>query len=66
MAKPDELASQAATPTGSVAATSGAQPLLREIDAQQLFAHANAVQIRHGNERYTLRRTSKGKLILTK
>jgi hemin uptake protein HemP len=41
-------------------------PAIRELDANQLFAGANTLQIRHGGERYTLRRTGKGKLILTK
>ena len=39
---------------------------LAEVDSKQLFADAKALVIRHGGERYTLRRTSKGKLILTK
>jgi hemin uptake protein HemP len=34
--------------------------------SQQLLGRANAVVICHEGERYTLRRTSKGKLILTK
>ena len=38
----------------------------REIDAGELFAGAHALLIRHGEDYYTLRRTSKGKLILTK
>lgn len=38
----------------------------REIDSKQLFGGAKALFIRHDGERYTLRRTSKGKLILTK
>lgn len=37
-----------------------------EVDSKQLFADANELFIRHDGERYTLRRTSKGKLILTK
>jgi hemin uptake protein HemP len=37
-----------------------------EVDSRQLFADANELFIRHDGERYTLRRTSKGKLILTK
>jgi hemin uptake protein HemP len=37
-----------------------------ELDSKQLFADANELFIRHDGERYTLRRTSKGKLILTK
>ena len=37
-----------------------------EVDSKQLFADAKELFIRHNGERYTLRRTSKGKLILTK
>jgi hemin uptake protein HemP len=37
-----------------------------EVDSRQLFADGNELFIRHDGERYTLRRTSKGKLILTK
>ena len=37
-----------------------------EVSSTQLFACAKALIIRHGSERYTLRLTSKGKLILTK
>ena len=43
------------------------EPNIRgEVSSAQLFAGAKALFIRHGGERYTLRRTSKGKLILTK
>ncbi len=38
----------------------------REFDSQQLFAGARELLIRHAGECYTLRQTSKGKLILTK
>jgi hemin uptake protein HemP len=37
-----------------------------ELNSAQLLGRANAVFICHEGERYTLRRTSKGKLILTK
>ena len=37
-----------------------------EIDSSALFENRNELFIRHDGERYTLRRTSKGKLILTK
>lgn len=37
-----------------------------EVDSKQLFTDAKELFICHGGERYTLRRTSKGKLILTK
>jgi hemin uptake protein HemP len=54
-----------ARPGADVSRTEAAS-VPREIDARELFAGANALLIRHGDERYTLRRTSKGKLILTK
>ena len=38
----------------------------RQFDAEQLFAGAKEIVIRHAGECYRLRRTSKGKLILTK
>lgn len=38
----------------------------REITSAELFAGGGEVRIRHVDEIYTLRRTSKGKLILTK
>lgn len=42
----------------------GAKPC--ELQSTQLFGGAQAIIIHHDGERYTLRRTSKGKLILTK
>ena len=38
----------------------------REIESMQLFGESRELLIRHDGECYTLRRTSKGKLILTK
>lgn len=38
----------------------------REIESVQLFGGSKELLIRHDGECYTLRRTSKGKLILTK
>jgi hemin uptake protein HemP len=44
-----------------------AQPRqLREIPSTELFGGGSAILIRHADEIYTLRRTRKGKLILTK
>jgi hemin uptake protein HemP len=40
--------------------------LRREIDSAELFAGSREVFIRHAGEIYTLRQTSRGKLILTK
>jgi hemin uptake protein HemP len=61
-----------ATPVPDVArepaasASSADSRRVSEVDSKQLFADANELFIRHDGERYTLRRTSKGKLILTK
>ena len=41
-------------------------PRRREIASVELFAGAREIDIRHADEVYTLRQTSKGKLILTK
>ena len=38
----------------------------REIESMQLFGECRELLIRHDGEYYTLRHTSKGKLILTK
>jgi hemin uptake protein HemP len=38
----------------------------REIGSEELLGNCGSVHIRHGCEVYTLRRTSNGKLILTK
>ena len=38
----------------------------REIESAALLAGGRELLIRHGSEDYTLRQTSKGKLILTK
>ena len=38
----------------------------RSIDSAQLLAGAREIVIRHGDSRYRLRSTNKGKLILTK
>jgi hemin uptake protein HemP len=38
----------------------------REITSAELFAGGREIHIRHSEEIYTLRQTSKGKLILTK
>ena len=38
----------------------------REITSEELFVGGQEIHIRHAREIYTLRKTSKGKLILTK
>jgi hemin uptake protein HemP len=55
-----------ARPLERIARNAGAADKPGEVDSKQLFADANELFIRHDGERYTLRRTSKGKLILTK
>lgn len=54
----------AARPHDSSAGTAARKPL--EVPSTQLFGGTQAIVIHHDGERYTLRRTSKGKLILTK
>jgi hemin uptake protein HemP len=44
----------------------GGAPERREIESAALLAGGRELLIRHGSEVYTLRQTSKGKLILTK
>jgi hemin uptake protein HemP len=54
-------------PANLPAAAGGAQPSRkREITSAELLGGAREIRIHHANEIYTLRRTSKGKLILTK
>ncbi len=52
-----------APPYTTPAATPGANPVY---PSQRLFQGGNVVWIEHEGERYTLRRTRQGKLILTK
>ena len=48
------------------AGTAQAAAERREIESAALLAGGRELLIRHGGEVYTLRQTSKGKLILTK
>jgi len=48
------------------AAASKPQRVPRHITSAELFAGSRELYIRHAGETYTLRQTSKGKLILTK
>jgi len=57
--------------TGTVSGAAVAKPqqparARRVITSEELLAGAREVDIRHADETYTLRQTSKGKLILTK
>ena len=52
-----------ASPAGCATKTTRAK---REITSVELFAGGREIHIRHADETYTLRQTSKGKLILTK
>jgi hemin uptake protein HemP len=56
---------RAAPPAGGSTVTQPAR-LHREITSVELFAGEREIHIRHAGEVYTLRQTSKGKLILTK
>ncbi len=53
------------TPSGTAAASAKGTGSVRTSSAR-LFGEASEVQIEHGGALYRLRRTSKGKLILTK
>lgn len=54
---------QGGSPTPTVLNAAGTT---REITSEELLAGGNELNIRHGDDLYRLRRTSKGKLILTK
>ncbi len=55
------------TDSGAVREAHGAPVATpREIASDSLLGNCRAIHIRHGGEVYTLRRTSSGKLILTK
>jgi hemin uptake protein HemP len=58
------LPATSAGPAPAVAATSQAQR--RQIRSDELFSGQREVLIEHSGEIYSLRQTSKGKLILTK
>lgn len=61
-------ADSAGTPAGAAAPASNAPQAGagREVRSEELFGDARIVLIRHADAVYTLRRTSSGKLILTK
>jgi hemin uptake protein HemP len=60
-------AAQAApSPHRPAAQLAGERPAERTLDTEALFAGATTVAIRHQGERYQLRITRQGKLILTK
>lgn len=68
MAQLDHDSSKFAAPKagaaeGCIGATAGAR---REVESSALLAGGRELLIRHAGETYTLRQTSKGKLILTK
>jgi hemin uptake protein HemP len=74
MTVPDTLAARAGLPSDDVepfehpvvTAAPARQARVRSITSEQLFAAFPEVQIVHGDTVYRLRRTSLGKLILTK
>jgi hemin uptake protein HemP len=47
-------------------ANAGPEAAKREVRSEDLFGGSHIVLIRHADSLYTLRRTSNGKLILTK
>ena len=51
---------------GATATSAGTPPPRRQIRSAELFDGGREVLIEHAGELYSLRRTSKGKLILTK
>lgn len=63
---PQRLLQKSARQLADATHSTGAADKPGEVDSKQLFADGNELFIRHDGERYTLRRTSKGKLILTK
>ncbi len=62
------LQQTAGDPTGAAPATGPATPAphVPRIDSRELLRGGREVVIVHGGEEYRLRRTSQGKLILTK
>jgi hemin uptake protein HemP len=52
--------------TDVLPSTTDLQPQRRQIRSVELFSGQREVLIEHGGEFYSLRQTSKGKLILTK
>jgi len=50
----------------TAAGDTAVEPAPREIDSDSLLGGARELHIRHGDQRYVLRRTGKGGLILTK
>ena len=59
---PAAIAGQAGAPTIAICN----RPQRRQIRSDDLFGGQREVQIEHAGEFYSLRKTSKGKLILTK
>jgi hemin uptake protein HemP len=64
--KPLPLRGAIAGPAGSTAIATGNPPPRRQIRSVELFNGGREVLIEHAGELYSLRQTSKGKLILTK
>jgi hemin uptake protein HemP len=64
--KPAPGAASNAARTATAAAERGAQSQRQQISSEELFGGRREVLIEHAGELYSLRQTSKGKLILTK
>ena len=64
--KPQSLPATIAGQTGEPSLVTGNQSQRRQIRSDDLFSGQREVLIKHAGELYSLRQTSKGKLILTK
>lgn len=66
MSEDDAHAANAPQPASHVARASPAQPGGRSVSSTELLGAGRELTIEHNGEIYSLRLTSKGKLILTK
>jgi hemin uptake protein HemP len=64
--KPLPIQRAIAAPPDSTVMSTGKPPPRRQIRSVELFNGGREVMIEHAGELYSLRQTSKGKLILTK
>ena len=64
--KLQHLPAAVAGPSDTLPPNAGTQSQRRKICSNDLFSGRNEILIEHAGELYSLRKTSKGKLILTK
>lgn len=64
--KPQPFAAAVVAPTSASPFAASDQPQRRQIRSGDLFSGQRELLIEHAGELYSLRQTSKGKLILTK